>query len=114
MENGKYISKEITSQDDVWGVISALAKEAEDHNEGGHDFDVAESVYVQIPFFACPNLVLDQKFQNDILRYIYCEKFGTSPYIGGYGGTPKRWIEKSMIISNYISRKREKSLKKNG
>ena len=50
-------------------------------------------VYIQIPFFANINIFLDTKFQSDIRRFSYTKDTGTPPYSGGYGDTPKIWIE---------------------
>ncbi|ANS03270.1 hypothetical protein [uncultured Mediterranean phage uvDeep-CGR2-KM18-C269] len=113
MENGKYKTREFTSKDDVWDVISLLIEEAESFNrDRGNRFDVFESIKVQLPFFACHNVFLNQSHQNDISRYAYCEKFNIPAYSGSYGEQPKRWIDKSFLIANYLSKKQMKELKK--
>jgi len=114
MENGEYKTKRFTSKDDVWDVIRLIRDETESFNdEGNKSFDIAESIHAQLPFFSCVNTVLDQKAQNDISRYIYCEKFNTPAYKGSFGEYPSKWIQKSYVISNYINRKQQKQLEKN-
>ena len=113
MENGKYKTREFTSKDDIWDVISLLIEEAESFNrDRGNRFDVFESIKVQLPFFACSNVFLNQFHQNDISRYAYCEKFNVPAYNGSYGEQPYLWIQKSFIIANYIAKKQNKKLEK--
>jgi|TARA_R100000789_G_scaffold46550_1_gene47218 hypothetical protein len=116
MENGEYKTKRFTSKDDVWDVMRLIREETESFNEKGNkSFDVAESIRAQLPFFSCPNIILDQKAQDDISRYVYCEKFNTPAYGGSFGEHPSKWIHKSYVISYYMNRKQQKSLeKKNG
>ena len=71
MENGKYITKEFRSDEDVWVIIDSIIKETNTVNkEQKKNFGVAESVSSQIPFFACINRVLNQKCKM-ILHDIY-------------------------------------------
>ena len=116
MENGKYIEKEFRSDEDVWSVIDSIIEETKTVNEEqGKSFDIARSVSAQLPFFACKNKMLNQEIQNDISRYVYCEKFNVPAYSGAYGDQPNRWIQKSMIIGNAVNKKQKKELeKKNG
>tara|TARA_Y100001963_G_scaffold58172_1_gene81426 strand:- start:4754 stop:4957 length:204 start_codon:yes stop_codon:yes gene_type:complete len=62
----------------------------------------------QLPFFACKNIVLDEKCQKDIARYVYCNDFGTPPYKGDYGKQPKKWIDKSFLIKKIINNQKPK------
>ena len=113
MENGKYITKEFRSDEDVWSVIDLIIEETNTVNkEQKKSFDIANSVSAQIPFFACTNKVLNQKMQNDIARYVYCDKFKVSAYKGSYGKQPYKWIQKAMIIGNTISKKQNKEVEK--
>lgn len=113
MENGKYITKEFRSDEDVWSVIDLIIKETKTVNkEQKKSFDIANSVSAQIPFFACINKVLNQKVQNDIARYVYCDKFKMPAYKGSYGDQPYRWVKKSIILGNIISKKQKKEAEK--
>ena len=112
MENGKYIEKEFRSDEDVWSVIDSIIEETKTINEEqGKGFDIAKSVSAQLPFFSCKNTLLNQKTQNDISRYVYCEKFNVPAYSGAYGDQPYRWIQKSMVIGNAINKNQKKELK---
>ena len=62
----------------------------------------------QLPFFACRNIVLDEKAQKDIARYVYCSDFGISPYQGSYGDQPKKWINKCFVIKKLMNIKEPK------
>jgi len=113
MENGKYTTKEFRSDEDVWAVIDLIIKETNAVNkEQGKSFDMANSVSAQIPFFACTNKVLNQQVQNDIARYVYCEKFKISAYDGSYGNQPYKWIQKASIISKTVNKKQDGDIKK--
>ena len=114
MENGKYIEKDFRSDEDVWSVIDSIIEETKTVNEEqGKSFDMAKSVSAQLPFFACKNTILNQKSQNDISRYVYCEKFHSPPYAGAYGDQPYIWIQKSNIIGNAINKKQKKVIENN-
>ena len=100
-----------TSDEDVWNVIDLLIEETKEANREGKNFNIAESVMAQLPFFACNNLILNKDAQKDISRYIYSKDFGISPYKGSYGEQPQRWIEKSFTIKNLIERQKSKAMK---
>ena len=113
MENGKYITKEFRSDEDVWSVIDLIIEETNTVNkEQGKSFDMANSVSAQIPFFACINKLLNQNAQNDIARYIYCEKFKVPAYKGSYGNQPYKWVQKTNLIAMAINRKQNSEIKK--
>ena len=113
MENGKYIEKDFRSDEDVWSVIDSIIEETKTVNEEqGKSFDMAKSVSAQLPFFACKNILLNQEIQNDISRYVYCERFHTPAYSGAYGDQPYIWIQKSMIIGSAINKKQKKDSEK--
>ena len=69
----------------------------------GKGFDIPKSIMAQLPFFSCKNIVLNEKAQKDIARYIYCSDFGISPYQGSYGNQPARWIEKSFLLKKIMN-----------
>ena len=74
----------------------------------GKSFDVAKSTMAQLPFFSCKNMVLDDKAQKDIAKYIYCNDFNVQPHKGSYGEQPKIWIEKSFIIKKLMNTQQPK------
>jgi len=79
---------------------------------------MAQSVFYQLPFFSCPNIILKNEYQNDIKKYLYCKGFGISPYRGSYGEQPALWVEKTFVMNNAINNKEKRELnkmkKKNG
>ena len=86
-----------------------IAETKEVNEEQGREFDIAQSVVSQMPFFACMNIFFDNKIQKDIQRYIYCKEFGVPAYSGSYGEQPAKWVEKSFVIKNAFAKK-EKDL----
>jgi len=104
--DGKYETRMFTSKSDVTEVMELLVDEVKQSNHKGNSFNIVESVVKQLPFFACPNVLLDAQSQKDISRYIYSQQFGISPYKGTYGEQPHKWIEKSFLIKNTIERKK--------
>ena len=97
-------SKTFKSKDDIDNVIEQLINEAEEWNKRGKSFDVALSVAKQLPFFCCPNKILNTEDQKVIQRYIYCKEFGVPAYPGAYGEQPGRWVEKSFVIKNALAK----------
>ena len=100
-----------TSDKDIWAVIELIKKETKQHNEEGRNFNIAESVMAQLPFFACTNMMLDPTSQKDIARFMYARQFKISPYKGSYGDQPKKWVEKSFLLTNLIERQKAKAMK---
>ena len=90
------------SDEDVWDVIDLIIEETQEHNKEGRSFNIAGSVSAQMPFFACKNIMLDEKAQKDISRYIYSTDTGTPPYSGSYGDMPHIWIQKYYTIKQAI------------
>lgn len=88
--------------DDIWGEIVKLKEEALELSHGKLK-NAIKSVFYQIPFFCCPNLLVDKKCQKDISRYIYCEDTKTPAFSGDYGSTPSKWQEKHFIIKQAIA-----------
>ena len=87
-----------------------IAETKEVNEEGGKEFDIAQSVVSQMPFFACMNVFMDNKIQKDIQRYIYCEKFGIPPYKGSYGEQPFRWVTRAFAIKAALAKKEKKEI----
>jgi len=65
----------------------------------------------QLPFFACKNMMLDKDAQKEIERFMYARQFKISPYKGSYGEQPKKWVQKSFILSNLVERQKAKAMK---
>ena len=108
--DGKYETRTFISKGDVEAVIELLIDEVKQTNQEGNDFNVAQSIVKQLPFFACTNALLDKQSQKDISRYVYSESFGISPYKGSYGEQPSKWVEKSFLIKSVIERKKTKAI----
>jgi len=50
--------------------------------------------------------------QKDIQRYMYCEKFGVSPYSGDFGKQPCLWVDKVFIIKKAFANLEKNQIKK--
>ena len=87
-----------------------IAETKQVNEEQGKDFDIANSVVSQMPFFACNNIFFNNDIQKDIQRYIYCEKFGTPPYKGSYGEQPARWVSRSFAIKAALAKKEKREI----
>ena len=109
--DGKYETRTFTSDSDVWDVIELLISETKEEMEKGRSLNVAGSVMVQLPFFSCKNIIYNEESQKDISRFMYSRQFNISPYKGSYGEQPKKWIEKSFLLSTLIEREKAKALK---
>ena len=93
----------------MYEVIELLIAEIKENNRrGGGEFDIAQSVNSQLPFFSCKNILFTKDIANDIQRYIYCTELGTSPYTGDYGSQPAKWVDRFFIIKKAFA-KLEKS-----
>jgi len=108
--DGKYQTRTFTSKGDIEAIIELLIDEVKQTNKQGGNFNIAESIVKQLPFFACTNVLLDKQSQKDISRYVYSESFGISPYKGSYGEQPSKWVEKSFLIKSVIERKKTKAI----
>ena len=107
--DGKYKVSQFVSDDEVWDVISLITEETRIENTKGNNFNIAESVMAQLPFFACKNIMLNNASQKDISRFIYSKDFHISPYKGSYGEQPSKWIEKSFLLKNLVERQKGKA-----
>jgi len=108
--DGKYQTRMFTSNDDVEAIMELLVDEVKENNAKGSSFNIAESVVKQLPFFACPNVLLNSQAQKDISRYVYSQQFGINPYKGTYGEQPQKWVEKSFLIKSIIERKKSEAM----
>tara|TARA_R100000278_G_scaffold44763_1_gene38971 strand:- start:14954 stop:15337 length:384 start_codon:yes stop_codon:yes gene_type:complete len=108
--DGKYETRMFTSNEDVEAIMELLVDEVKENNAKGSSFNIAESVVKQLPFFACPNVLLNSQAQKDISRYVYSQQFGISPYKGTYGEQPQKWVEKSFLIKSIIERKKSEAM----
>ena len=109
--DGKYETRTLTSDDEVWDIIRLLIDETQEHINEGSNLHIAESVMAQLPFFTCTNMVMDHQSQQDIARFMYARQFKISPYSGSYGEQPKKWVEKSFLLNNLIERQKAKAMK---
>ena len=111
--DGGYPTWEFTCNDDVWKVVDMLIEEVKNANiSRGKEFDVLSSVNAQLPLFTCRNILIDSSIQKDIQRYLYCEKFGTSPYKGDYGEQPCLWVDKVSIIRSALAKLEKNNIDK--
>ena len=108
---GKYETRTFTSDDEVWDVIRLIIDETKEENKKGGSFNIAKSVMTQLPFFACTNILADNQSQKDIARFMYARQFKISPYRGSYGDQPKKWVEKSFLLTNLIENQKAKAIK---
>ncbi len=93
---------------DIWDYILLLKQESESFRKKGSKFSDLNNIYEQLPFFCCYNNILDEKHQEDIGRYIYCQETGTPHYKGDYDDTPIIWIEKYFIIRSTLEMRKNK------
>ena len=108
---GKYETRTFTSDEDVWNVIRLLIDETQKHIEEGSNLHIAESVMAQLPCFSCSNMLIDAKAQKDIARFMYAKQFNTSPYKGSYGEQPKKWVDKTFLLTHLLERQKSKAIK---
>ena len=109
--DGKRIDKIFNNIDDVWDVIDLLLNEIKENNMiKGNEFDIAESINAQLPFFTCNNYLHDEEIQRDIKRYIYCKDLGVSAYKGSYGEQPALWVDKYFIIKKAFASLEKKQI----
>ena len=109
-----YGVREFTCTDDIWDVIELLIQEIRETNmKTGKNFDVADSIRAQIPFFSCYNHILSPDLQKDIQRYTYCKDNSVSPYPGSYGNQPYTWVQKYFIIRNAFAKLEQNLIEKN-
>ena len=61
-----------------------------------------KDINLQLPFFCCPNFILDLDCQKDISKFIYCKEVGIPPHDGEYGTQPSLWVQKFWAIKECI------------
>ena len=75
-------------------------------------FTTLNNVFEQLPFFCCINYIIDEKCQDDISMYVYCNETNTPPFDGSYNDTPATWIEKYFIIKSTLEMRNKKLTEK--
>ena len=106
--SGEYPIQQFNSLDDIKATIPSLVNEAV---ESGCS-DVNYAVYNQLGFFSCTSLFLDNNFQKDIKKYLFCKDFNIPPSSGSYEDQPNKTIQKFTIIKSAISKLEEMQQKK--
>jgi len=108
-------SKKVTFNDssELKDYLLRVYREAREFNNGEMSGAILDT-YSQMPFFCNINIFLDTKFQSDLRRYIYVQDTGTPPYDGGYGSTPKIWVDKYFIIKGIVNEYQNREMKKRG
>ena len=61
-----------------------------------------QDISEQLPFFCCPNYVLNSDCQKDISKYIYCKEVGIPPHQGEYSIQPLLWVDKFWTIKQAL------------
>ena len=107
----KYEVRTFTSDEEVWDVIRLLIDETKENIKEGSNLHIAESVMAQLPFFSCSNMLMDANAQKDITRFMYARQFNISPYKGSYGEQPKKWIDKTFLLTHLLERQKLKAMK---
>tara|TARA_B100000902_G_C27254639_1_gene887151 strand:+ start:373 stop:744 length:372 start_codon:yes stop_codon:yes gene_type:complete len=111
--DGKRETRTFNSDKDVWEVVDLIIEETKEFNaKEGKQFDIEASVQAQLPFFCCKNRFYKKEFQKDIQRYLYCEKFGISPYKGDYGKQPCLWVDKVFVLKKAFAKLESKHIEK--
>jgi len=101
-----YVRETFEDTSDVWAVIDLIAQETKRLNQRKkNNFDIAESIISQIPFFTCYNHVIDEKYLKLMNRYIYCKEANVPAFDGSYGQQPSRWVQMFFIIKNALAKK---------
>lgn len=98
--------------DEVWDVIDLLIEEVLEVNESGNKFDVSKSVNAQIPFFTCPNHLIEKEIQRDIQRYVYCTETSTPAYSGDFGKQPAIWVDRYFAIKQAFAKREQSQIQK--
>lgn len=97
----------------MWKIIDLIIEETISMNqESEKQFDIAESVASQLPFFGCSKAIYSEESQKEIERYYYCKEFGVQPYPGTYEDQPASWIESVFIIRSAINKREKKAYAK--
>ena len=70
-------------------------------------FDIGEALYNQLFFFADPEQLYNQKCQNLIKKFIYCDTFNCPPY-PSLEETPADLVDSFLLIENVINKANRK------
>ncbi len=110
-EKGSFPLVTYRNEDDVWEMIKKLYNEASKLSNDMSDDPIVDVLY-QLPYFCCPNVILDQEIQDDISMYVYCEDTKTQPFPGTYGDVPAKWLHIHFFLKNAISARQAEYRKK--
>ena len=92
-------------------MVDLIIEETKQVNEEqGKSFDITESLIAQIPFFACNNKFFDRQVNQDIEKYLYCEKFNVPPYKGSFEEQPFMWVKRTFAIKSAIAKKEKRDM----
>ena len=58
------------------------------------------------------NILYDKDAQKYVEKYIYCQYFNVTPYDGGFGSQPKKWVDRAFIIKKALAKKEESMINK--
>ena len=111
MVDGVRQKRTFNNKDDVWEVVDMVVQETKDtNNKTGKSFDIAHSLVAQIPFFAWNNIFFDRQINQDIEKYLYCEKFNVPPFKGSFEEQPAMWVKRTFAIKTAIAKKEKKDI----
>ena len=66
-------------------------------------YDIGEALYNQLFFFADPEQLYDEKCQNLIRKYIFCDNFKCPPYPSLHD-TPAQLVDDFLLIKREIQK----------
>ena len=109
--NGKRETRTFRNAEDVWNVVDLIVEETTEMNKKNNkNFDIVESIVSQIPFFSCSTHFFNWDVNNDIEKYVYCEKFNVPPHKGDFNDQPAKWVRRSFAIKTAIAKKEKKEM----
>ena len=100
------------SKKDIYDIVLLLIEETEKMNSKGKSFDIVSSTAKQLPFFCCPNLLVEKEYQKLIEMYIYCNETNTPAYPGSYGKQPYKWIQSFFVLKQAFAQLEKQQIKK--
>ena len=97
----------------MYDIIDLLIAEVKQNNlELGSEFDIAQSINTQLPFFSCRNVLFTKDIARSIQRYIYCTELGVNPYEGAFGSQPAIWVDTFFIIKRAFAKLEKSQIEK--
>ena len=81
-----------------------LIKEEKNKNNGSLNVDSYYSISKQIPFFGCPDKLMEREASDSFAMYNYCKEFGVPPHEGSFSQQPNKWIETAFLIRALINK----------